>query len=344
MRFLLLVLCAGLLVPYATTSGSRVASGPSKEAGVQLPPERTNLAQLVRQCEGCHADVHAEWSGTQHAKSWTDPVFQAEVQAFADRGESCARCHAPRALFHQEAGALPVARERDRDLGVNCVTCHMVGNIYMGPYDSQGHGGVEGDPAFRQSTMCFSCHGQPEARRDHDQMTTYLAGPAWTEEGKSCQTCHMPLVERKLVTKETIKMKYLIGVQPARMHTFTGARRGEIVAGCAEVALVFEDEKLVATIRTKTGHSLPCTTHRKVVLTLVQFGSDGEEIAREVGTWVFPDGPVLSPGEPTDANVVEVPVADGAVRAHATLVQILTATEGRPEDIVQPICEATGSR
>jgi len=221
------------------------------------------------------------------------------------------------------------------------VTCHMLGNIYFGPYDSQGHGGVEGEPVYRESTMCFSSHGQPEARKEHDQMTSYLAGPAWSKEGKSCQVCHMPLVERKLVTKKSLKMKFLLGVQPVRMHSFTGARRGEIVEGCAELGAAFEGTNVVVQITPKTGHSLPCTTHREVVLTVVQSDGSVVEVGRQTKKYTFPEGEALAPGVPT---VVEVPVVEGAARARATLVQVLTRTPGRPEDIRQPIAEVETER
>ena len=217
----------------------------------------------------------------------------------------------------------------------------MLGNVYFGPFDSQGHGGVEGEHVFRESKMCFSCHGQPEARKEHDQMTSYLEGPAWTKDGKSCQTCHMPLVERKLVTKKSLKMKFLIGVQPVRMHSFTGARRGEIVAGCAEIELGFVADKLVAQVTVNTGHSLPCTTHRRVVLEVRQYGKNDVELAKAQRVFHFPDGPTLLPGVP---NGFDWPAVSGAVKARATLVQVIEKHEGRPEDIVQPITDAEASR
>ncbi|MAG55742.1 MAG: hypothetical protein CMJ83_05580 [Planctomycetes bacterium] len=322
----------------ALTDASCMAQVPQEE----LPTERKNLKRLVANCKKCHADVHAEWSVTQHAKSWTDPVFQAEIRELPDKGASCARCHAPRSLWHKDMGEIPVGRKSDRDLGVNCVTCHMLGNVYFGPFDSQGHGGVEAEQAaFRESKMCFSCHGQPEARKEHDQMTSYLAGTAWTKDGKSCQSCHMSLVERKLVTEKSLKMKFLIGVQPVRMHDFRGARRGDIVAGCADVAVAFDGDKVVASVTTKTGHQLPCTTHREVVLKVTQYGADGSELASSVTSYSFPDGPSLPPGGPT---TVEVRAAPGARKARATLIQILEKTEGRPDRIIQEINDAETTR
>ena len=172
-------------------------------------------------------------------------------------------------------------------------------------------------------------------------MTSYLAGTAWTKDGKSCQSCHMSLVERKLVTEKSLKMKFLIGVQPVRMHDFRGARRGDIVAGCADVAVAFDGDKVVASVTTKTGHQLPCTTHREVVLKVTQYGADGSELASSVTSYSFPDGPSLPPGGPT---TVEVRAAPGARKARATLIQILEKTEGRPDRIIQEINDAETTR
>ncbi len=114
-----------------------------------------------------------------------------------------------------------------------------------------------------------------------------------------------------------------------------------MVAGCATVALSFEDEKVVAAITTHTGHGLPATTHREVVLRVTQFGADGAELSQGKKVYVFPKGPTLAPGGPTRVTFAAVP---GASSARATLVQTQTACEGRPNAIVQPITEAKISR
>ncbi len=150
-----------------------VPPGPAG-AGFQEEPaagdERENLAALVKNCRKCHEDVCSEWEATQHAKSWSDPVFQAEIATRADQGEACAPCHAPQELLNTGFGKLPRARRNDRDLGVNCVTCHMKENEYSGPYDSPGHGGVTGNPEYRKVALCLSCHGRPEERKEHDHL------------------------------------------------------------------------------------------------------------------------------------------------------------------------------
>jgi cytochrome c553 len=43
---------------------------------------------------------------------------------------------------------------------------------------ARGMGALEASGFYRESTMCAGCHGQPEARKEHEQFTTFLKGPA----------------------------------------------------------------------------------------------------------------------------------------------------------------------
>lgn len=299
------------------------------------------VARLVQSCRKCHEDVHDEWGSSRHAKAWTDPVFQAALAGREDQGESCARCHAPRSILETGPGNLPRARSRDRALGVNCVTCHIKGTSeYHGPYDSRGHGGVVADPRYFQAVLCLSCHGQPEARREHDQGTTWRTSGR-PEEGATCQSCHMPPVLREMVTRESIREKYLQGVVPCRTHVFTGARSGRLVAHCAQIDMAFGPGGLEVGVRARTGHALPVSSNRRVVLEVIQSDEKHVELQRDTRTYTFPDGPFLVAGERT---VVTLEAADGAVRAEARLRQELVAVPGRKESIVQPITRASVER
>lgn len=313
---------------------------PAPSGSQEADGERENLKTLVENCRKCHEDVCKEWAETQHAKSWTDPVFQAQIEGLPDQGASCARCHAPQELLLTGYGKVPRGRKGDRDLGVNCVTCHMKGNSYFGPFDSTGHGGVDADPEFGKPGLCLSCHGQPEARKEHDQGTSFLAGPA-AANGHTCQSCHMPRVERKLVTSPTIKEKYTIGVQPCRMHTFIGGRRGENVAGCAELHLRLDGGRAVAEITARTGHGLPATSGREVRLEVEFLDAGGASLGKDARSWRFPEGPVLPPDR---AETVPFEAPPAAARARAKLVQVLLETPGRDASVVQPIAETEAHR
>ena len=82
-------------------------------------------------------------------------------------------------------------------------------------------------------------------------------------------------------------------------------------------------------------------THREVVLTVVQSDGAGQELSRQTKKYTFPDGEALPPSGTT---AVAFAAAVGAKKVRATLVQVMTKTEGRPQDIRQPIQEAETQR
>ncbi|MSR75153.1 MAG: hypothetical protein EXS14_06775 [Planctomycetes bacterium] len=312
------------------------ASSASPEGSVlesAQPTEREGLARLVGTCTKCHEDVCKEWEGTLHAQSWTDPVFQAAIAELADKGESCAPCHAPQELMLQGMGKLPLPRKNDREVGVNCVTCHMKGNRYLGPYDSTGHGGVDADDGYRKADMCLSCHGQPQARAEHDQGTSYLAGTA-AKEGRTCQSCHMPAVQRKLVTSPTIKEKYTIGEQACRVHAFSGARRGVVVRGAAELKANFKGDNVEVVLTALTGHALPATEGRTVRLRIAFSDATGTSVGQAYQAWRHGNEALPATGPVT----LSFPAANAA-KAHLILEQELPKAPGRVEALVQSIAE-----
>lgn len=316
------------------------AASPAREAPAPADlASGPDLAKRVKSCKKCHEDVHGEWSGSRHAKSWDNPEFQAAIAGLEDGGDSCARCHAPRSILETGLGKLPKARAEAREVGVNCFTCHIVGNRYHGPYASKGHGGIKADPRFKQAVLCNSCHGQPEARAEHDQGTTWLASP---EEGRrSCQACHMPEKTRKLVSNPKLPDRFLIGEQPCGVHGFKGAREGRGVGEAA--ALAFErgegEEKGVALrIEARTGHCLPASSGRAVVLKVRHLNDAGEEVHAFERRWTFPEGPYLRSGE---ATRVAVPSRGGTAKLVARLEHHILAVPGRPEGSTHLIAEAT---
>jgi nitrate/TMAO reductase-like tetraheme cytochrome c subunit len=323
-----LVLASALWIAPPSSAPTNDAAQGGPDAASSEPAEREGLARLVGTCKKCHEDVCNEWEGTLHAKSWTDPVFQAEIAELPDKGESCAPCHAPQELLLTGFGKLPRARTKDRDLGVNCVTCHMLGNRYAGPFDSTGHGGVDADEAFRKPDLCLSCHGQPDVRPQHDQGTSFRAA-ATGERPAGCQDCHMPSAVRKLVTSPTIKEKYTIGEQPCRMHTFAGARSGALLNLAALVEAQCKDEILEVKVTATTGHALPASEGRVVRLVL-DVQEPQEPAPRILGSWTH--GAKALPAN--QAQVLTAPL--GTVkRAELRLEQVLPKVPARAEEIVQ---------
>jgi len=270
-------------------------------------PEESGMkvARLMRTCERCHLDVWAEWQSSAHSRSWTSPTFQAAIAEREDEGEACASCHAPDSVLRVGPGSLPRPRSTDRELGVNCVTCHVDGRTYFGPVPSRGHGEVVVMEDFRSSRWCSSCHAHPEMAMHSEHYSSYITSPAG-EAGRSCQECHMPSVVRELV-KAKRPLKDIQPALPCRMHRF-GVEPDEAgrLKGAAELQALFEEEQIALEVRPHDGHNIGHGFGRKVVLevrlldesgTLLdtvnhEFAADGEQrLQPGQGTWLRFDVP-----------------------------------------------------
>lgn len=312
-----------------------------KNAGAkQDAPELSgiNIKNEMKNCAKCHMDVMEEWQASRHAKSWTSPVFQAAIAKLPDKGESCARCHAPDSVPLAGMGKLPNARPDYREFGVNCTTCHMDGKKYFGPYASKGHGGIMVDPAYLKADFCSSCHGQPEVNKAHDQWTSYLQSPSHLEDGKSCQSCHMPQVTRKMVKSRRRLRKNVQPARKCRTHSFEGAHTSDKAEDAADVTASLEGGKLKVEIDPYTGHSLPASEGREVRLAMEFFDAAGKSLHTASEVWDYAKKKVLMPGRP---NVVEVKAPAGTVKATARLDLVFVVVPGREKEHVVPIGEDT---
>ncbi len=153
-------------------------------------------------CAGCHAEIAAEWASSAHARSWTDPIFQAEYrltgQAF------CRHCHAPLAL-EAELDAVPAApSESPAVRGIDCAVCHVRAGHVLGPH---GRGGDEHaarrEVRLATTAFCASCHqfdfpvaGPGERVRYHPGRPLQDTVAEWSQSryaDRPCQRCHMPV-------------------------------------------------------------------------------------------------------------------------------------------------------
>jgi hypothetical protein len=270
----------------------------SQESGMKV-------ARLMRTCERCHLDVWEEWQSSGHSRSWTNPAFQAAIVGREDGGEACASCHAPDSVLRVGPGSLPKPRSTDRELGVNCVTCHVDGRTYYGPVPSRGHGEVVVMEDYRSSRWCSSCHGHAEIAAHSEHYSSYVTSPAG-EAGRSCQACHMPAVVRELV-KAKRPLKDIQPAVPCRMHRF-GVEPDEAgrLKDAAQLQAVFEEEQIALEVRPHDGHRIGHGFGRMVVLEVRLFDESGtllddvsHEFAQEgderlqpgQGTWLRFDAP-----------------------------------------------------
>src|SRR5262245_50697552 len=200
------------LVLAVLAAGAARGAPPKDTSRSMLTPGGFTSAEI---CAGCHKDIHAAWSESVHARSYTNPAFTAALQSVESGGKAgekaaCLSCHAPTTLVSKNARADdPLVRE-----GITCSFCHAVtrtkdrwsmdmftvepGQTMRGPFkyaSSPGHE-TEYSPLHRTALLCAPCHQLINAK-GVTVLGTYeewKAGP-WPRQGVQCQDCHMALVQ-----------------------------------------------------------------------------------------------------------------------------------------------------
>lgn len=181
--------------------GGASLSFPAKAPDAALPgpgrgedPGRVARVALVNAaCEGCHAEIAAEWRSSLHQTSFTDPAFQRAL-AMED-APFCRGCHAPEAKAKE---APPPALAA---LGVACTTCHLAGQTVIaapGRDEQKAPHAVVRSADFAASGACAGCHefdfpdasARPSPEKMQLTITEHASSP-YSE--VSCAGCHMPL-------------------------------------------------------------------------------------------------------------------------------------------------------
>ncbi|MEZ4232833.1 MAG: multiheme c-type cytochrome [Polyangiaceae bacterium] len=175
---------------------AREASGLSSEGApaVLTPgsnPARGSAAVAKNDtCESCHTEISREWRSSLHRQAFVEPAYQRALQR--EPLPFCRGCHAPEA-----DAASPPSREL-AELGVGCVTCHVVeGRILAG-----GKGPApDAHPVFRALSLtpagaCQSCHEfefPDRALRERPLLmqSTVSEHAASSMAGTTCASCHM---------------------------------------------------------------------------------------------------------------------------------------------------------
>lgn len=281
------------------------------------PAELPNVSALV--CGACHREEYAEWQISTHARAWEDDLqFQAELRKSTPESDvswMCVNCHTPaeaqlpRLVARLEDGRVdrPVYvdnPEYDEALqleAITCITCHMRDGEVLGPYGDTDsvHGAVKSD-LLTSEAICTRCHQARARFPDVDLVCVFdtgaeFAASPYKAEGKVCQDCHMPEVERPLIVGGPVRK--------ARRHWFGGSlipKKPEYEEEIAPLRDVFPDgltvgwadlpESLVAgqpvTLQLRlenaeAGHLLPTgDPERFITVEVVARDASGAELAR----------------------------------------------------------------
>lgn len=156
---------------------------------VLMPPSEEAPLRLVSstQCFSCHADVAAEWQESHHQFAFENPEVKRLSNDFAN--QECLACHAPRPVLNFNPGERVLARQSERGLGVDCLSCHSHPEGGVGTMNPAAKSDAPCQPRFSERMEsvehCASCHNQ------HKTVEQWRAAPAELK-GTGCIDCHMP--------------------------------------------------------------------------------------------------------------------------------------------------------
>lgn len=221
------------------------------------------MTSLNASCEACHTEIAAEWRGSLHQLAYVEPAYQ---RALAREPLAwCRRCHAPEADARSEPSA------ELAQLGVGCVTCHLVDDqILAGTSRNQ-----DATPAAAQAER----GGQPAATsRAHPVLRTLSATPAG-----ACQSCHefsfpdtalraTPLLMQSTVSEHAQSAQAAqtcadchmplrsaaAGHRPHRDHRFLASRDPESLRAALVASAQLVGDRLRVVMHTQgVGHAFP---------------------------------------------------------------------------------------
>ena len=298
-------------------------------ANAQLGYDDINLEFKRGKCRSCHPAIWREWSGSMHAKAWTDPIYQAAANQIADRENSCDPCHAPEPILITGIGEFPKLRSDGRESGVTCLVCHVDADGAMhGPpasADALFHANVTDEAHTKPTKLCATCHGQPSVP-EHNQLESFKGSLA-DKSGKSCAHCHMPRVTRL----QSIRSYEAIS---GRRHTWDGSRSVAMLKRAADLEVKVTGGIAYVSIRNKAGHKLPGEALRTLTLQVSISAADEERMRQEQVTISAASGDDGGDNRlaADETRTFQFPL-NGGRRVHAALLYRLTPTTPESESI-----------
>ncbi|GJQ60228.1 MAG: hypothetical protein SCALA701_30290 [Candidatus Scalindua sp.] len=180
----------------------------------------------AERCGDCHITIYNEWAGSPHAKSYVNEEFRTTSGDY--EFQFCLSCHVPETVFTEPQEIK--ARSHNVEDGVDCQGCHLTSDCRLsGPHSGMGPHPLEKNEAFyRDSKLCGTCH--------IDTYEEYLIyGNVF--EKQTCQDCHMPAVNRKLIQDEP--WQKIHKKKEGKAHTFS--RLGAMEANRDFITLSFSE-------------------------------------------------------------------------------------------------------
>jgi hypothetical protein len=264
------------------------------------------------ECNKCHKTIYEAWSKDFHAKAYVNDPFKTASNAYAK--QECLACHAAQEIAQENALKLrPVHKEE----GVDCTTCHLRNNMIYGPYKLIAKHKSEQDESMLKSEFCSGCH-QP----------TYKE---WQTSGspKTCQECHMPRTEEKLVPVFPLSL-----VTHKRMVGNHLQMSEGLIKGAASLTGQKGTGSIVITVtNTATGHNMPTGKYGdyRMVLTTKVINTSGSEVLSKEEVLSTQQGN----GVPWQKVVkYEYSIPAGAGKDYQVRATLVYQVSGRPDVLV----------
>jgi hypothetical protein len=261
------------------------------------------------ECNKCHKTIYEDWLKDFHAKAYVNDPFKKASNAYSR--QECLACHAAQENAPEDALKLrPVHKEE----GANCTTCHLRNNMIYGPYKLEAKHKSEQDESMLKSQFCAGCH-----------MPTYNE---WQGSGspKSCQDCHMPRVEQKLIPVFPLSL-----VVPKRMVGHHLQMDEGLIKGAASLTGQKGTGSIAITVtNTGAGHKMPTGKYGdyRMVLTTKVLDAGGKEILSKEEVFSTPK----ENGIPFKKAVkYDYPVPTGAGKDYKVRSTLVYQVSGRPD-------------
>ncbi|MCK6548755.1 cytochrome C554 and C-prime [Myxococcota bacterium] len=208
-------------------------------------------------CGKCHREIYEEWRISTHARAFLDDAqFMAELGKSTkpdfDVSWMCMNCHTPvenqlMRLVTSLAGGRwerpiyvdnPAFDEKLAKEAITCATCHVKDGVVLGPWGTTiAPHPVRAEPSLLTVDVCTQCHQAKAEFAEINLACTFDTGAEhaaspYAADGKTCQSCHMPEIERRLTDDP------LQPVRKTRRHWFGGSlipKRPEFEAEIAAI-------------------------------------------------------------------------------------------------------------
>ena len=264
------------------------------------------------ECDKCHKIIYEEWSKDAHSKAYTSDAFKKASKNY--EMQECVSCHVPQqAADEKDLKTRPV----NKDDGVSCTTCHLRNNMIYGPYKLTAKHKSEQNESMLKSEFCAGCH-----------MPTFQE---WQASGskKTCQECHLPRVERKVVQGfllSAIVPKRMVGQHLMiydKLLKEAALITGEAGKGSVKISLT----------NRASAHNMPTGKYGdyRIVLNTQVKDADGKIIfsKEEIFSTLKKNGV-----PPQKAVAFEYPISFETGKRYKVNSNLLYQVEGRPDQLI----------